>query len=280
MLVVQGCQRPVRRPDDHRLKARWPDRVQMIDVANAGHAVLFPSSQAGRRRDLRFRLSAQLTHRPCIRPPTGRRTPRRRDAERQRVEHLIVHAELLPGLKDRMRPGTWFISPRSQQPSKPMIPSQSRVVNRTLSEGDCASVFRWLREWMRSAAPLAGLSNGQNRKRFTHADPATVSATARVVTTSPPEASPSALAAIVTPRPRVSSPTSATSETWTPACSSYLARSSSQARSPRAVFCTVEPTMSVKMAKTRHRARVTARGHRTGEMSLDLVDDDVVRDRP
>jgi pimeloyl-ACP methyl ester carboxylesterase len=41
MLVVQGADDRIAPPENgHRLKARWPDRVEVIDVANAGHAVL------------------------------------------------------------------------------------------------------------------------------------------------------------------------------------------------------------------------------------------------
>ncbi|MEM9513868.1 MAG: alpha/beta hydrolase [Actinomycetota bacterium] len=41
MLVVQGADDRIAPPENgHRLKARWPDRVQVVDVPNAGHAVL------------------------------------------------------------------------------------------------------------------------------------------------------------------------------------------------------------------------------------------------
>ena len=41
MLVVQGADDRIAPPENaHRLKARWPDRVDAIDVANAGHAIL------------------------------------------------------------------------------------------------------------------------------------------------------------------------------------------------------------------------------------------------
>ena len=41
MLVVQGADDRIAPPENgHRLKARWPDRVEVIDVAHAGHAVL------------------------------------------------------------------------------------------------------------------------------------------------------------------------------------------------------------------------------------------------
>ncbi|MEO1056510.1 MAG: alpha/beta hydrolase [Actinomycetota bacterium] len=41
MLVVQGADDRIAPPENgHRLKARWPDRVEVVDVPNAGHAVL------------------------------------------------------------------------------------------------------------------------------------------------------------------------------------------------------------------------------------------------
>ncbi|MEM8924449.1 MAG: alpha/beta hydrolase [Actinomycetota bacterium] len=41
MLVVQGAEDRIAPPENgHRLARRWPDRVQVIDIAEAGHAVL------------------------------------------------------------------------------------------------------------------------------------------------------------------------------------------------------------------------------------------------
>ena len=41
MLVVQGAADRIAPPENgHRLRARWPDRVEVVDVPDAGHAVL------------------------------------------------------------------------------------------------------------------------------------------------------------------------------------------------------------------------------------------------
>lgn len=41
MLVVQGAQDRIAPPENgHRLRERWPDRVEVVDVPHAGHAVL------------------------------------------------------------------------------------------------------------------------------------------------------------------------------------------------------------------------------------------------
>ena len=41
MLVIQGAHDRIARPENgHRLKARWPERVEVVDVPDAAHAVL------------------------------------------------------------------------------------------------------------------------------------------------------------------------------------------------------------------------------------------------
>ncbi|MEM7275638.1 MAG: alpha/beta hydrolase [Actinomycetota bacterium] len=41
MLVVQGVEDRIAPPENgHRLRARWPDRVEVVDVADAAHAIL------------------------------------------------------------------------------------------------------------------------------------------------------------------------------------------------------------------------------------------------
>ena len=41
MLVVQGADDKIAPPENgHRLKARWPERVEVVDVPDAGHAIL------------------------------------------------------------------------------------------------------------------------------------------------------------------------------------------------------------------------------------------------
>lgn len=47
MLVVQGEEDRIAPPENgHRLQARWPDRVEVVDVPNAGHAILNEQPEA------------------------------------------------------------------------------------------------------------------------------------------------------------------------------------------------------------------------------------------
>ena len=74
MLVVQGADDRIAPPENgHRLRARWPERVEVVDVPNAGHAVLLeqPGAVAGAIIDF-------LAARPMKIPATTNpRRPRR-----------------------------------------------------------------------------------------------------------------------------------------------------------------------------------------------------------
>ncbi len=47
MLVVQGIDDRIAPPENgHRLRERWPDRVEVVDIADAGHAILNEQPEA------------------------------------------------------------------------------------------------------------------------------------------------------------------------------------------------------------------------------------------
>lgn len=55
MLVVQGTEDRIAPPENgHRLQARWPERVRVVDVPNAGHAVINEQPKAAAEAIIAF----------------------------------------------------------------------------------------------------------------------------------------------------------------------------------------------------------------------------------